>query len=118
VSDFIKKHWYHWTCTLPDTGADHGTGTSFSKAFPEPSTLTRRISSPRAAGLYPGVHVLLESSFNIAWEYLQRTDALEDDAARFLTDEIERPIRKGHRNRMFLANIAIIKYREFRREVA
>jgi hypothetical protein len=68
-------------------------------------------------GSFIPVPVLLEASFNIAWDYLQRTNALHDDAARFLTDEIERLIRKGHKNRMFVANIAIIKYREFSNKV-
>jgi hypothetical protein len=79
--------------------------------------LTRRISSPMRRVFYPGAPVLLEASFNIAWDYLQSTNALQDDAARFLTDEIERLIRKGHKNRMFVANIAIIKYREFSNKV-
>ncbi len=79
--------------------------------------MARRTSSPVRRVFYPGVPVLLEASFNIAWNYLQRTNALQDDAARFLTDEIERLIRKGHKNRMFVANIAIIKYREFSNKV-
>jgi hypothetical protein len=84
---------------------------------PEALTLTRRTSSPVRRVFYPGVPVLLEASFNIAWDYLQRTNALQDDAARFLTDEIERLIRKGHKNRMVVANIAITKYREFSNKV-
>ena len=54
---------------------------------------------------------LLEESVEIAWVYLQRTGELENDAARYLSDVIEVMIRKGQRNRMFLANMAIIKYR-------
>jgi len=56
---------------------------------------------------------LLEESVNIAWVYLERSGELGNgDAARFLTDTIERMIRQGHRNRMFLANKAIARYRE------
>ncbi len=54
---------------------------------------------------------LLEESVEIAWVYLQRTGELENDAARYLSDVIEMMIRGGQRNRMFLANMAIIKYR-------
>jgi hypothetical protein len=54
---------------------------------------------------------LLEESVDIAWVYLQRTGDVDNDAARYLTDTIEVMIRGGQRNRMFLANMAIIKYR-------
>jgi hypothetical protein len=58
---------------------------------------------------------LLEESVNIAWVYLERSGELgSGNAARFLTDTIERMIRHGHRNRMFLANKAIAKYRDSR----
>jgi hypothetical protein len=61
---------------------------------------------------------LLEESVNIAWMYMQRSGELGNgDAARFLTDTIELMIRRGQRNRMFLANKAIIGYRESRRHV-
>jgi hypothetical protein len=59
----------------------------------------------------PSPSQLLEESVEIAWTYLQRTDELENDAARYLSDVIEVMIRRGHRNRMYLANMAIIKYR-------
>ncbi len=57
---------------------------------------------------------LLEESVDIAWVYLQQTSELGDGniAARFLTDRIDAMIRSGQRNRMFLANMAIIKYRQ------
>jgi hypothetical protein len=54
---------------------------------------------------------LLEESVDIAWVYLQRTGDADNDAARYLTDTIDTMIRRGQRNRMFLANMAIIKYR-------
>jgi hypothetical protein len=40
---------------------------------------------------------LLEDSFQIAWEYLERTGELGGDAAasRFLSDTIETMIRRG-----------------------
>jgi hypothetical protein len=59
---------------------------------------------------------LLEESVNIAWVYLNRSGELGNgDTARFLTDTIDLMIRRGQRNRMFLANKAIIRYRESRR---
>jgi hypothetical protein len=55
---------------------------------------------------------LLEEAVDIAWVYLHKTGEIVDGsvAARFLTDTVEAMIRKGQRNRMFLANMAILKY--------
>jgi hypothetical protein len=59
--------------------------------------------------------LLLEESFQIAWEYLERTGELGDAAAsRFLSDRIERMIREGQRSRLALANRAIGAYQRFR----
>jgi hypothetical protein len=62
---------------------------------------------------------LLEEAVTIAWVYLQRTGDLGDGnaAAVYLTNKIETMIRQGQRNRMFLANKAIIKYRDSRENV-
>jgi hypothetical protein len=59
---------------------------------------------------------LLEDSFQIAWEYLERTGELGDDAAasRFLSDTIETMIRRGHRSRLALSNRAISAYQRHR----
>jgi hypothetical protein len=59
---------------------------------------------------------LLEDSFQIAWEYLERTGELGDDAAasRFLSDTIETMIRRGQRNRLALSNRAISAYQRHR----
>jgi hypothetical protein len=53
---------------------------------------------------------LLEDSFQIAWEYLERTGELGDGAAasRFLSDAIETMIRQGQRSRLTLSNRAIV----------
>jgi hypothetical protein len=55
---------------------------------------------------------LLEESFQIAWEYLERTGELGDAAAasRFLSDTIETMIRRGQRSRLALSNRAITAY--------
>jgi hypothetical protein len=59
---------------------------------------------------------LLEESFQIAWDYLDRTGELGDGAAssRFLSDTIETMIRQGERSRLALANRAISGYQRFR----
>jgi hypothetical protein len=59
---------------------------------------------------------LLEDSFQIAWEYLERTGELGGDAAasRFLSDTIETMIRGGQRNRLALSNRAISAYQRSR----
>jgi type IV secretory pathway TrbF-like protein len=59
---------------------------------------------------------LLEDSFQIAWEYLERTGELGGDAAasRFLSDTIETMIRRGQRNRLALSNRAISAYQRHR----
>jgi hypothetical protein len=55
---------------------------------------------------------LLEESFQIAWEYLERTGELGDGmiASRFLSDTIEKMIRRGERSRLGLSNRAISAY--------
>jgi hypothetical protein len=57
---------------------------------------------------------ILEEAVNIAWSYLYQTGELGDDAAGYLSNTIEKMIRQGQRNRMFLANKALTKYRTFR----
>jgi hypothetical protein len=59
---------------------------------------------------------LLEDSFQIAWEYLERSGELGDDtlASRFLSDVIETMIRRGQRSRLVLSNRAISAYQRFR----
>ncbi len=66
--------------------------------------------------MYQSSSELLEQAVNIAWLYLERTGDLGDGntAAVFLTNAVDQMIRQGQRNRMFLANKAIIKYRTFR----
>jgi hypothetical protein len=59
---------------------------------------------------------LLEDSFQIAWEYLDRTGELGDGAAasRFLSDTIETMIGRGQRSRLALSNRAISAYQRHR----
>lgn len=59
---------------------------------------------------------LLEDSFLIAWEYLERTGELGDRAiaSRFLSDTIETMIRCGQQSRLILSNRAIAAYQCFR----
>ena len=61
--------------------------------------------------------LLIESSIEIAWDYLARTGELGDAmvAGRFLSDMIELMVRRGERRRLMLANKAIAAYQQFRR---
>jgi type IV secretory pathway TrbF-like protein len=58
---------------------------------------------------------LLEESFQIAWEYLERTGELGDGAtaSRFLGDTIATMIHRGQRSRLVLSNRAIGAYQRF-----
>jgi hypothetical protein len=60
--------------------------------------------------------LLIEHSFQIAWDYLEATGELEnpDRAAGILLDAIETMIRNGER--MLLSNKAIDSYRKFKAE--
>jgi hypothetical protein len=62
--------------------------------------------------------LLIESSIEIAWDYLNRTGELGDAmvAGRFLSDAIEQMVRRGERRRLMLANRAIAAYQQFRRQ--
>src|ERR1700704_4763104 len=59
---------------------------------------------------------LLEDSFQIAWEYVERSGELGDgaSASRFLSDVIETMIREGKGGRLALSNRAISAYQRFR----
>jgi hypothetical protein len=59
---------------------------------------------------------LLEDSFQIAWEYLERRGELGGgaSASRFLSDVIETMIRRDQRSRLALSNRAISAYQRFR----
>ena len=62
--------------------------------------------------------LLIESSIEIAWDYLERTGELGDAmvAGRFLSDTIELMVRRGERRRLMLANKAITAYQQFKRQ--
>ena len=62
--------------------------------------------------------LLIDSSIEIAWDYLERTGELGDAmvAGRFLNDTIEVMVRRGERRRLMLANKAITAYQQFRRQ--
>ena len=61
--------------------------------------------------------LLIESSIEIAWDYLNRTGELGDSlvTSRFLSDTIELMVHGGERRRLMLANKAIAAYQQFRR---
>lgn len=59
--------------------------------------------------------LLIETSVQIAWNYLDRSNELGDAAvaSRFLVGSIELMVRRGERRRLLLANKAIDQYRRF-----
>jgi hypothetical protein len=59
---------------------------------------------------------LLEDSFQIAWEYLERAGELGDpaNASRFLSDTIETMIRRGQLSRLALSNRGSSAYQRHR----
>ena len=61
---------------------------------------------------------LMETSIQIAWDYLDRTGELGEPeiAARLLLDSVEDMIRRGERRPLMLSNRAIDAYKRFRRE--
>jgi hypothetical protein len=64
--------------------------------------------------------LLIDSSFEIAWDYLARTGELGDlmMASRFLIETIEVMVRRGERRPLMLANKAIATYQQSRRQEA
>lgn len=66
----------------------------------------QEISSP------PQRSVLMEESVQIAWDYLERADKIDDGrfCSRILADSIEEMIRRGVRSRLLLSNRAISQY--------
>ena len=64
--------------------------------------------------------LLIASSIEIAWDYLERTGELGDAdlACRFLTNAVELMVQRGERRRLMLANKAITAYQQFRRQQA
>jgi len=123
---FLQRHgppvlWSEEGCSVLHTGTVLWFGGCFFRSLSEASPKGLRVPFPRRGGHSSGASVvevslskLLEESVDIAWVYLQQTSELGDGniAARFLTDRIDAMIRSGQRNRMFLANMAIIKYRQ------
>jgi hypothetical protein len=62
--------------------------------------------------------ILMETSIQIAWDYLEQTGDIDDPAAasRFLSDHIESLVRRGERRRLLLANSAITAYQSSKQE--
>ena len=64
------------------------------------------------------ISMLIEGSIEIAWDYLERADEIEDTAvaSRFLYDTIELLVRRGERRRLALSNRAITAYKRFKEQ--
>jgi hypothetical protein len=61
------------------------------------------------------ISILIDSSIEIAWDYLARTGELGDGmvAGRILLHSIETMVFRGERRRLMLANKAISEYQKF-----
>jgi hypothetical protein len=68
--------------------------------------------------MYEPLPILVENSFQIAWDYLERTGELgnREVASRVLLDALEIMIRRGERRKLLLSNKAIDAYQRFRAE--
>jgi hypothetical protein len=68
--------------------------------------------------MYEPLPILVENSFQIAWDYLERTGELSNRevASRVLLDVLEIMIRRGERRKLLLSNKAIDAYQRFRAE--
>jgi hypothetical protein len=62
--------------------------------------------------------MLLESSVQIAWDYLERTGELGNPevASQVLIETVETMIMRGERRKLLLSNKAIDAYKRFRAE--
>ena len=63
---------------------------------------------------------LIESSIQIAWNYLERTGEIGNasEASRFLLRTVDEMVRKGEHRKLMLANRAIEAYQRHRRVIA
>ena len=61
--------------------------------------------------------ILLENSIQIAWDYLERTEQIEDPkfVREFLVAAIEHMVRNGERRQLAPANLVIMAYERLRR---
>jgi hypothetical protein len=68
--------------------------------------------------MYEPLPILVENSFQIAWDYPERTGELGNPAvaSRVLLDALEIMIRRGERRKLLLSNKAIDAYQRFRAE--
>jgi hypothetical protein len=62
--------------------------------------------------------ILIETSVQIAWDYLERTGQIDDpkSVSEFLVTAIEHMVRRGERRRLALANLAIMTYERLRQQ--
>jgi hypothetical protein len=68
--------------------------------------------------MYQPIPILVENSFQIAWDYLERTGELGNPevASQVLIDTIVMMIRRGERRKLLILNKAIDVYKRFRAE--
>ncbi|WP_050625871.1 hypothetical protein [Bradyrhizobium viridifuturi] len=66
------------------------------------------------------LHILVEESVQIAWDFLERSGEIIDgyETSQFLVSAVGRMALAGERRKLMLANLAIDVYRATRREAA
>jgi hypothetical protein len=62
-------------------------------------------------------HPLFEEANSIAWDFLDRSNEIDDlaEARQFLADRIDFMIGQGQRNKLLLSNRAIAAFREYKK---
>jgi hypothetical protein len=115
MHDAFGRDWrdpHFAVCDVLETSETHVFGDVIVRSEPVAPEGRTRVAKRRWEGTravrirFPPMTVsltqLLEGSFQIAWEYLERTGELGDGAvaSRFLSDTIETMIRQGQRSRL------------------
>jgi hypothetical protein len=62
-------------------------------------------------------HLLLEETKSIAWDFLNRSNEIDDpaEARQFLSDRLEFMIGQGQRNKLLLSNRAIAAFQVYKK---
>lgn len=66
------------------------------------------------------VCAIMETSIEIAWDYLERLGQIDDPeyASKFLMSSVEHSVRMGERRQLMLSNRAISAYQRVRTSIS
>ena len=64
----------------------------------------------------PSITILMEEAIQIAWDYLERTDEIDDPevCSQILLHAVESMLRQGLSSRLLLSNRAISWYQRYK----